>query len=470
MREAHPEERATGVEWYASDADGTGGRLRAAADEFRVREIEAVDPEPVDADPGSYPHLVARATLRDRETNAFASELASRMGISRERVSWAGTKDKRAVTTQLFSVRTEADELPSIADTEIEVVGRTGRPVLFGDLAGNEFEVVIRDPDRPEQAERVLSELRAFAGEKGKEEEQSGKDGEADGPVAVPNFFGPQRFGSYRPVTAAVGFAILRGDWEGAVRTYVCRRSEHEPADTRRARAEVDDHWGGDWGALAEVLPGKLRYERALLSGLAEVESGEAGGEGNGDDDARIDAAFRAALDRLPANLRAMFVHAAQSRLFNEIVSRRMGRGLPLGEAVAGDVVCFRARDAPEGLPLPDPDRSQRVTGDRLRSVNRHCARGRAFVTAPLIGTDTEFGGGEPGEIERATLDEHDLTRAAFDLPEPFGSEGTRRAVLVRTDPAVARDPLTVSFRLPKGSYATTLLREVMKTTPRRLA
>jgi len=473
MREAHPEERATGVEWYASDADGTGGRLRDAPEDFRVREIETVDPEPIDVDPGSYPHLVVRATLRDWETNAFASTLASRLGVSRERVSWAGTKDKRAVTTQLFSIRTDADELPAIGDAEIDVIGRTGRPVLFGDLAGNAFEVVIRDPDRPEQAARVLAELRAFAG--GEETDDDDPPEDADGSVGVPNFFGPQRFGSYRPVTGAVGFAILRGDWEGAVRTYVCERSEHEPADTRRARAEVDDRWGGDWGALAEVVPGKLRYERALVDGLAEVESRAPSGDGGGTGaetgtERDPGAPFRAALDRLPENLRAMFVHAAQSRLFNEIVSRRMERGLPLGEAVAGDVVCFRARDAPDGLPLPDTDRSQRATADRLRSVNRHCERGRAFVTAPLIGTDTEFGAGEPGTIERAVLNDHGLTRSAFDLPDPFGSEGARRAVLVRIEPTVDGEPLTLSFRLPKGSYATTLLREVMKTSPRRLA
>jgi len=101
-----------------------------------------------------------------------------------------------------------------------------------------------------------------------------------------------------------------------------------------------------------------------------------------------------------------------------------------------------------------------------VATVNRHVERGRAFVTAPLVGTDTDLGEGEPGELERAVLSDVGVEPADFDLPGAFGSTGTRRAVLVRTDVAVERDPLRFSFTLPKGSYATVLLREYLKTPP----
>jgi len=138
MREALPVEREVGIEYYVSDADGTGGRLRDAPEDFRVRERELFDTEPPSADTGAYPHLVFRATLRGWDTNDFARALSNALGISRERVSWAGTKDKHAVTTQLFSVDgIDAEDLPDLADASYEVVGRAGRPILFGDLAGN---------------------------------------------------------------------------------------------------------------------------------------------------------------------------------------------------------------------------------------------------------------------------------------------------------------------------------------------
>jgi len=128
--------------------------------------------------------------------------------------------------------------------------------------------------------------------------------------------------------------------------------------------------------------------------------------------------------------------------------------------------VCFADREAPEGLALPDTDRLQRVDEDRVETVTRHCERGRAFVTAPLVGTETDLGDGEPGEIEQSVLDAVGIEPSDFDLPGEFHSTGTRRAILVRTDLRVERDPLTFAFSLPKGSYATVLLREYLQTDP----
>jgi tRNA pseudouridine13 synthase len=247
-----------------------------------------------------------------------------------------------------------------------------------------------------------------------------------------------------------VGLAVVRGDWRAAVLTYVGNPHDAEPAATREARATVEEVAGGDdpdWTRALDAMPGYLGYERSMLHRLAEG------------------AGWRAALEAVPSNLQRLFVNAAQSSLFNRIVSRRLERGLPLGRPVAGDVVCFVDR-AVEALPLPDPDREQRVTERRVDVVARHCARGRAFVTAPLVGTETELADGAPGEVERAVLDEAGVAPADFSLPGAFDSTGTRRAVLCRTDVAVERDPLGFSFSLPSGSYATVLLREYLKTDP----
>jgi tRNA pseudouridine13 synthase len=452
MREAHPFEREVGVGHYVSDAPGVGGRLRDVPEDFRVREREWFDAEPVGADPDAYPHLLVRATLRDWDTNGFAGALSDRLGISRERVSWAGTKDKRAVTTQLFSVDGVAPaDLPDLPDAEVEVVGRAGRPILFGDLAGNAFEVTVRDPDAPENVGAITRELHAFADPDG----SPGADSGGPTAVAVPNYFGQQRFGSLRPVTHEVGLAAVRGDWRGAVRAYVGTPGEREPERTREARALVDaemEATAPDWQAALERYPSHLGYERAMLYRLAEGDNAPAD--------------FRAALETAPTNLQRLFVNAAQSHAFNRIVSERLARGLPFSEPVVGDVVCFADADAPAGLVVPDADRTQRVTERRLQTVRRHCERGRAFVTAPLVGTGTDLAGGDPGDIERAVLEEVGVSPGDFDLPGEFHSEGIRRAVLVGTDLAVSRDPLTFGFELPRGSYATVLLREYLKCDP----
>jgi tRNA pseudouridine13 synthase len=453
MREAHPIEQAVGMEYYVSDADGVGGHLRETPADFRVTELEAFDTEPVDADTGAYPHLVLRVALRDWDTNDFASALSDRLGISRERVSWAGTKDKRAVTRQLFSVKgIDAADVPDLDDADIEVVGRAGRPILFGDLAGNVFEIVVHETETPENAVSVLGDLQAFGGQ-AETASNTAALPDDERTVGVPNFFGQQRFGSRRPVTHEVGLQIARDEWKGAVLAYVGNPHEREPEATREARAYVDETH--DWAGALERLPRALGYERSICHRL--VENGAA-----------TPADFRDALETLPSNLQTLFVNAAQSYVFNRILSARLERGLPFDRPVEGDVVCFSDSDAPDGLRLPDTDRTQRVTERRLRTVERHCERGRAFVTAPLVGTETELADGEPGDIERAVLDDVGLAPADFDLPGEFDSTGTRRAVLLRTDLGVDREgnDLTFSFALPKGSYATVLLREFRKGDP----
>ncbi|MGM0448184.1 MAG: tRNA pseudouridine(13) synthase TruD [Methanobacteriota archaeon] len=494
FREAHPTERAVGIEYYVSDADGIGGRLRESPEDFRVRELEAFDAEPVDADPGSYPELVLRATLRDWDTNDFARRLSDALQISRERVSWAGTKDKRAVTTQLFTVRgVDADDLPEIRGAEIEALGRAGRGLSFGDLAGNAFEIRVADAvdEAPERVAAAVGDLRAFAGDA-----DAGGEPDAGGPpieatVGVPNYFGQQRFGSRRPVTHLVGLAIARNDPREAVRLYAGNPAETEPDDTRAARDRVDRAFGGsgdvdpaddgddpaadnsaaddpaaddtgdgDWVACLDAIPGKLRFERSMVHRLSDRDV---------DPDAPPDHEdWWHALEAVPSNLQRLFVNAAQSFLFNRIVSERLRRGLPFASPVAGDVVCFADGDAPEELYAPDTDRLQRVDADRVEVVSRHCERGRAFVTAPLVGTETDLGDGEPGEIEREVLAGAGIEPGDFDLPGEFDSRGTRRAVLLRADLDVSfsgGDP-QFAFALPSGSYATVLLREFTKRGP----
>ncbi|MDR9380129.1 MAG: tRNA pseudouridine(13) synthase TruD [Natronomonas sp.] len=441
MRDAHPIEAAVGIEYYATDTDGVGGHLRDRPTDFRVREREAfgADLRGLDAAIGSYPHLVFRATLRGWDTNDFAAALSNKLAISRERVSWAGTKDKHAVTTQLFSVRYESNDLPTMDGADVDVLGRAGRPVLFGDLIGNEFELVVRDAIRPENADTIAEELRQFAGDG----EESNED------IAVPNYFGQQRFGSKRAITHRVGLDIVRGEWESAAVRYVCEASDRELERTRTARERL----GADleWKRADELLPGGLRFERAIAGRLAEG--------------ADTDADYRAALERLPTNLQRMFTNAAQSCAFNRMLSERLRRGLPFGRPVEGDVVCFADEDG-----LPDPGRTQVVEGGQVGTISRHCERGRAFVTAPLVGTDTEFGEGEPAAIARHVLDDLGLDRSNFDRPGEFGSTGTRRAIRVSTDLDIEADPLTLRFSLPKGSYATVLAREFLKVDPDDLA
>ena len=159
--------------------------------------------------------------------------------------------------------------------------------------------------------------------------------------------------------------------------------------------------------------------------------------------------------------MKRLFVHAYQSYLFNRILSLRLAKSMPLDEALVGDVVCFSKGG------LPDMDKTQEVTEDNLEAVARLVNRGRAFVTLPLIGFESCLAEGRQGEIERQVLQEEDILQEGFKVVQnpDLGSRGTRRTALCPVDPKirVEGDSAQLEFVLPKGSYATVVLREYMK-------
>ncbi|MDY6780093.1 MAG: tRNA pseudouridine(13) synthase TruD, partial [Halobacteria archaeon] len=338
---------------------------------------------------------------------------------------------------QLFTVAGVSEEEIEGVDidgAEIEFVGRSHHPIRLGDLRANEFEVVLRSVEDTDGIDEVTDEIDEFGG--------------------VPNLFGSQRFGSRRPITHRVGEAVLADDYERAVREYLVTSFPDEPRGTREARRRLDDGWGDEeeYADALSYYPEHLGYERALLNSLVENADGEAG------DDTTDD--YREALDALPRNLKRLFVNAAQSRLFNLVLRARYDEGMEFDRSYPGDVVCFV-----DDAGYPDTDELQEVTESNAESVNRHVGRGRAYVTAPLLGSESEFSGGRQGEIERGVLSRAAFELDDFDRDDEYAAEGTRRPVLVRPDieHETDGDDARFEFTLPKGSYATVVLREYLK-------
>ncbi|VVB71727.1 putative tRNA pseudouridine synthase D [uncultured archaeon] len=424
MIAASDQDRALGMDYYITDTPGIGGVIKSSPEDFLVTEVF----EELGYEGGRY--LVLELEKTNWDTHHLIREMARRLGISQKRFGWAGTKDKRAVTLQRISIMNlEETELKRInlPDLKMRVLGRTNRAVGLGDLLGNRFHIVIRELCGSNPAARLNEITRDIGRQKG-----------------VPNYFGVQRFGDISPVTHKVGEALVRGQTEEAVFIYLALAFDGELERTRRVREEL---WTGrDIPAARKSFPEYLHYELAMLNYLAEHP---------GD--------FAHSFDVLTQNLRRLFVHAYQSYLFNRILSRRMEAGLPLDMPEAGDVVCF-ARNG-----LPDIDRQQAVTSENLAAVRRLADRGRAFVTLPLIGFETTLADGAEGEVERAVLQKEGIRTEDFEIPAnpDLGSQGTRRAILCPVNMQIKVEEeakkAELEFVLPKGSYATVVLREYMK-------
>jgi tRNA pseudouridine13 synthase len=434
---ASPEfEHRIGIWYYATQSAGLGGRIKTMPTDFVVREVT----NRAEGTEGEY--LIAELTKENWDTHSVAREISNRLRVSRNRIGFAGTKDKFAVTTQKISLwDTDETELERvrIADVSLDPIGRSNKAVSLGDLYGNEFSIVIRNIDgaKEEITESITAITHELAG-------------------GIPNFFGVQRFGVNRPITHLVGRHLVEGSIKAAVLSYISDIFPDESEAAKEARALCAQ---GDLKACLKRMPLFLRYERAMLNELVKSTDGERG-----------EAQYLAAFAVLPKNLQKLFVHAYQAYLFNLVVSHRLQQNLPLNEALVGDVVCFRNERG-----LADPDRSEKVTEDNVEGINRLIKRGRAFVTAPLFGSETELPRGVVGEIEQTVLEAEKVQLHDFysEKLQELSSKGTRRPVLVPvavTCNAIQGDELnpgrfkaTLQFFLPKGSYATVLLREYMK-------
>jgi tRNA pseudouridine13 synthase len=430
LQASPPEEAALGIRFYTTSTPGTGGRLKAEPEDFVVEERTDWPPEVAGG-----PYLTLQVRARNWETNRLVGRIARDYHVSRNRVSFAGTKDKRAVTTQGLSVKLYSGEERPLRLPDVEVLReyRAARSLSLGDLACNAFDIAVTEivgsaEEAAARASETLAQVRSAGG--------------------FANYYGTQRFGSLRPVTHRVGAALVSGDFEGAARAYVGTPSAFESPEAADFRRRFR---GGEAPSdLLADMPAPLSFERQILEGLARAP----------------DKPLEAVLS-LPRNLVLMFVHAHQSEIFNQILSQRLAEGLPLGEPMAGDLV----------VPLfehgaADEDHPVEVTDANLPKVTRQVALGRAAVTGLVPGATVKVAGGQMGEIERRVLEAAGRKPGDFVLPAMprFTTEGVRRPLTMTAGAAKAEAAevrgaaaVRLSFELPRGSYATVVLREVIK-------
>ncbi len=421
------DEDSIGLEFYHSESAGSGGRIKVEPDDFIVEEISDHPPPKED---GAY--AIAKVTSRNWEMNRLVRQLSRALRISRNRIGFAGTKDKRALTSQLMSFEVADEDLLAldVKDVVVEDVYRAARPVRIGDLIANRFDVTVREcrlsgDGLAADLERTRAELGELGG--------------------FPNYFGVQRFGVTRPITHLVGKHIVRGDFREAVLCYLSHPSPYESDEQRWVREELRDP-DGRRDLLGDFPPG-LNFERTLVEHLAHRPGDYAG-----------------SLRQLPDNLQMMFVHAYQSYIFNRILSERMRRGLPLDRPLRGDLVLTIGEKR-----VPIHERPVPVTEANIDLVEDQVSQGKAFVSALLFGSDSRFADGDMGGIERGAVEAEGLSPDHFMVPEMprCNSRGSRREMLCPVGELsidAGHDSYRLSFSLSKGNYATCLLREFMKS------
>ncbi|MDP7282471.1 MAG: tRNA pseudouridine(13) synthase TruD [Candidatus Undinarchaeales archaeon] len=294
-----------GITQFATKSSGFSGKFKQEPKDFVVQEIltdgsvASLDPKPSVTDIKTE---YTRFTLvkRDWNQDTILQNIARFSGNSRKRLSYAGTKDKFALTSQKISAwKIYPDRLSKIKikDVQIGDFEEFDKRLELGDLWGNRFTIKITDVKNPKKAaqscEETFAELEKLGG--------------------MPNFFGQQRFGMRRN-NHIVGKYLLQENIEGACKEFLTVTTDDEQPEGKAMRVELAKQWPN----FKEVgqFPRFMRFENAIINQLIKHP-----------------ADFVGAFKKLSKNLYKIFTHAYQSNIFNILLSERLKKG----ESLAGE-------------------------------------------------------------------------------------------------------------------------------------
>ena len=159
---------------YAHGKPAATGQLRRVAEDFCVTEIPLLEPD------GEGEHVWLWIRKRNENTPRVAEQLARFAAVQPRQVSYAGLKDRHAVTEQWFSVQLPGRDAPdweALNSESLTVLrhARHSRKLRRGALQGNRFRITLRDIEADnDDLEKRLTLISA---------------------AGVPNYFGEQRFG-----------------------------------------------------------------------------------------------------------------------------------------------------------------------------------------------------------------------------------------------------------------------------------
>ena len=395
-----------GIDCYCTSFAGTGGSIKQESEGFRVSELvdESLDISRSYDESHHYPLYVLEK--QDIDSNHALFEMERELHM---RFRVMGIKDAKAVTTQYAGMervmRNPPAELKS-RHTRLTLKGFTKHPLEKRFLVGNKFEIKIYNV--------CSSDLSSFVPQITK----------------VGNFYGLQRFGSERLVTHLVGREIIKRNFIQAVELLLSYTTEFDTQMSREIRNRCADP--RNYRQVLKMLPRGMDIERQVLLALVAGRNAIA------------------ALRAVPIMIRRLFVQAYQAYIFNRCLSRAVMRGEELLQPQTGDL-CFE---------MEGP-----VTFGRIVKYNPN-SKTKLVPAIRMAGYTFQPGKGRFENITRAILQEEEVTPKDFyikEMQELSHQGGFRQAPLWCTDFWYERDPLKVSFKLPKGSYATTLLREIIK-------
>jgi tRNA pseudouridine13 synthase len=399
-----------------------GAHIKARPEDFFVDEQPLYQPS------GQGEHIYLFVEKRGLSTLAALRILARHFAVHESAIGYAGLKDKHAVTRQVFSIHAPGkrlEDFPSLQHDRLAILWADyhTNKLRRGHLLGNRFSIRIRGipPTAVLTVHNALLRLQA---------------------LGVPNRIGAQRFG-YRANNHLIGRAILLGDYAAAIDTLLAPDDSiaDRQIEARRLYA------AGDLTGALHAFPKESRAERAILGALIRSAA---------------PAKAIAALSRSEVDF---YLTAFQSAIFNDILDARLADNT-LGQLFPGDLAIKHDNRAVFEV-------HEQTIGPELTA---RLERFEISPSGPMWGPQIKRAQGSTDQREIAALAAAGLSLDALAAlaqrrssgPAPL--PGERRPLRVPlTDPDVEGGVdehgsfVRIAFDLPRGAFATTVLRELIK-------
>lgn len=244
----------------------------------------------------TFPYVHAWLCKTAMDTLEAVHELSKQLRINPKDISFAGTKDRKAVTVQSIAFRNLAiGKLKGLRSEKYKVcnVRPATSQINLGDLTGNRFFLIIRNVKPELDKERVNELMKQF---------------ETNGFI---NYYGLQRFGTQSIGTHEIGLKLIKGDLLDATDLLLSPNPSCDSTELLEAkRLWIEKHDEESAKGILIKLPRQQNTERQLCTGLAK----------NSKD-------LQGAWMLVKREARMMYVHAVQSYIFNKTASHICSNG-----------------------------------------------------------------------------------------------------------------------------------------------
>jgi tRNA pseudouridine13 synthase len=327
-------------------------KIKETPEDFVVKEITNVKAE----EKGSYSYFWLKK--RDYTTVKAVEKVAERLRIPVKNIGFAGSKDKRAVTEQLISIKNCGVKGLELKDIKLKYFGKGINPISLGDLKGNEFVITVKDYGK------INDKIRD-----------------------IPNYFDEQRFSKNN---AEVGKAIVKKDFKNAVELILENKGDFE-----------------------EKLRGYLKQKPTDYIG---------------------------ALRKINKKILKLYIHAYQSYIFNETVNQYLKIKTINTENIINKELTIE----------------KDIIKNKIKKKK-----------IPIIGFGSEIKDEEIKKIVDGILEKEGINLRDFIIPQipELSSEGIDRELFIDVKDfkivEKEKDKIVLSFSLPKGAYATIVVKNL---------